>query len=61
MVEALQKSLGAKLNVKEGVDLYSQLGCQVRAESLLPGELSGECEGYRARIVLQFKTIYIRK
>lgn len=46
---------------QEAMELYAQLGYEVRAESLQPEELTGECEGCRSSTILEFKTIYTRK
>jgi hypothetical protein len=46
---------------QEAVELYTQLGYEVRAESLQLEQLTGECEGCRSSVVLEFKTIYTRK
>lgn len=45
----------------EVMDLYSQLGYEVRAEPVLPEELKNECDGCCSPVVLEFKTIYTRK
>ena len=47
--------------VQEAIELYAQLGYEVRAESLLPEQLTGECEGCRSPVTTEFKTIYTRK
>ena len=46
---------------QEAVELYAQLGYEVRAESLQPEQLTGDCEGCRSEVLLEFKTIYTRK
>jgi hypothetical protein len=46
---------------QEAIELYVQLGYEVRAESLLPEQLTGECEGCRSPVISEFKTIYTRK
>ena len=46
---------------QEAIELYVQLGYEVRAESLLPEQLTGECEGCRSPVTTEFKTIYTRK
>lgn len=46
---------------EEAIELYAQLGYEVRAESVRPAELKDECEGCRTVVVFQFKTIYTRK
>lgn len=45
----------------EVMDLYSQLGYEVRAEPVLPEELKNECDDCRSPVILEFKTIYTRK
>jgi hypothetical protein len=45
----------------EVMDLYSQLGYEVRAEPVLPEELKNECDDCCSPVVLDFKTIYTRK
>ncbi len=46
---------------QEAIELYAQLGYEVRAESLRQEEFTGECEGCHSGVVLEFKTIYTRK
>jgi hypothetical protein len=46
---------------QEAVELYAQLGYEVRTESLQPEQLTGDCEGCRSQVLLEFKTIYTRK
>jgi hypothetical protein len=46
---------------QEAIELYVQLGYEVRAESLLPEQLTDECEGCRSPVISEFKTIYTRK
>ena len=46
---------------QEAIELYTQLGYEVRAELLLPEQLTGECEGCRSLVISEFKTIYTRK
>jgi hypothetical protein len=46
---------------EEAVELYGQLGYEVRTETVRPEELTGECEGCRSPVILEFKTIYTRK
>ena len=45
----------------EAMELYAQLGYEVRAEALQEEELTGECEGCRSLVVMEFRTIYTRK
>jgi hypothetical protein len=47
--------------VQEAMELYAQVGYEVRAEPLLPEQLTGECEGCRSLVISEFKTIYTRK
>jgi hypothetical protein len=46
---------------QEAIELYTQLGYEVRAEPLLPEQFSGECEGCHSQDISKFKTIYTRK
>lgn len=46
---------------QEALELYAQLGYEVRAEPVRVEELREECEDCRVVIALQFKTIYTRK
>jgi hypothetical protein len=45
----------------EAIELYTELGYEVRVESLRPEDIRDECEGCRSQAALQFKTIYTRK
>lgn len=46
---------------QEVMDLYAQLGYEVRAEPVPLSALEGGCEDCRAVVLFQFKTIYTRK
>lgn len=46
---------------KEAMELYTQLGFEVRAVPVQPSELGNECEDCQAVSLLSFKTIYTRK
>jgi len=46
---------------QEAIELYTQLGYEVRAESLLPEQFMGECEGCHSLVISMYKTIYTRK
>lgn len=46
---------------KEAIELYCQLGLEVRAEPVRPVELVEECQDCRLVVELQYKTIYTRK
>jgi hypothetical protein len=46
---------------KEAMELYSQLGYEVRAEPVSPEELDDDCQDCRAVVAYQFCTIYTRK
>jgi hypothetical protein len=46
---------------KEAMELYSQLGYEVRAEPLRPEEMHEDCEDCKTVVALQFQTIYTRK
>lgn len=44
----------------EAVELYSQLGYEVRAEPILQGELVEDCTDCHSVMLSRFKTIYTR-
>ena len=46
---------------REAMELYEELGYEVRAEPIKAEELSDECEDCQLFVALQFKTIYTRK
>jgi len=46
---------------EEAIQLYNQLGYEVRAEPLSPDEVRNECEDCRRLAALGFKTIYTRR
>ncbi|MBI3950598.1 MAG: hypothetical protein HY314_09105 [Acidobacteria bacterium] len=46
---------------KEAMELYAQLGYEVRAEPVRPAELGDDCEDCLIVVAFQFKTIYTRK
>ena len=46
---------------QEVIELYAQLGYEVRAESISVGEVAEDCEDCRSKTVIDFKTIYTRK
>lgn len=46
---------------EEVMELYRQLGYEVRADPVQPEELDDECEDCQLVTLLQFKTIYTRK
>jgi hypothetical protein len=46
---------------KEAMELYSQLGYEVRAEPVLPEELQDDCQDCRPLVSYYFQTIYTRK
>jgi hypothetical protein len=46
---------------KEAMELYSQLGYEVRAEPVLPEELPDDCENCKTVVSFYFQTIYTRK
>lgn len=46
---------------KEAVELYAQLGFEVRAEPVPVEQMGDDCSDCQALILLQFKTIYTRK
>jgi hypothetical protein len=45
----------------EAMELYAQLGYEVRAETVRHEEQAGECADCSRVMALQFKTIYTRK
>jgi len=47
--------------VDEALELYSQLGYEVRAVPLPTGEFDDDCTDCHAVIAREFKTIYTRK
>lgn len=46
---------------REAMELYSQLGYEVRAEPVLPEELPDDCENCKTVVSFYFQTIYTRK
>ena len=46
---------------KEAMDLYNQLGYEVRAEPVLPEELQDDCQDCKTVVSFYFQTIYTRK
>ena len=46
---------------KEAMELYSQLGYEVRAEPVLPEELQDDCQDCKTVVSYYFQTIYTRK
>jgi hypothetical protein len=46
---------------KEAMELYSQLGYEVRAEPVFPEEVPDECQDCRTVVSFYFQTIYTRK
>lgn len=47
--------------VEEALALYAQLGYEVRAVPLPPGEFDDDCTDCHAVIAREFKTIYTRR
>ncbi len=45
----------------EAMELYEQLGYEVRAEPAQAEELGNDCDDCQLLLLLQFKTIYTRK
>jgi hypothetical protein len=45
----------------EVVELYEELGYEVRAEPVRQEELENDCEDCQLIVLMQFKTIYTRK
>jgi hypothetical protein len=46
---------------KEAMELYTQLGYEVRAEGVRPEELHDDCQDCRTVVSFHFQTIYTRK
>ena len=46
---------------REAVELYQQLGYEVRAEPVRPQELEDDCQDCRAVVAFHFLAIYTRK
>jgi hypothetical protein len=46
---------------KEAMELYSQMGYEVRAEPVRPEELQDDCADCRTVVSFHFQTIYTRK
>jgi len=46
---------------KEAMDLYSQLGFDVRAEPVRPEEMHEDCDDCKTVVAFRFVTIYTRK
>jgi hypothetical protein len=46
---------------KEAIELYAQLGYEVRAEAVRPEELHDDCQDCRTVVSFHFQTIYTRK
>lgn len=49
------------VRAKEAMDLYQELGYEVRAEPIRAEEMGADCEDCRLLMLLQFRTIYTRK
>lgn len=46
---------------KEAMELYSQLGYEVRAEPVMPEELQDDCQDCKTVVSFYFQTIYTRR
>ena len=46
---------------KEAMELYTQLGYEVRAEPVMPEELQDDCQDCKTVVSYCFQTIYTRK
>jgi hypothetical protein len=46
---------------KEAMELYTQLGYEVRAEPVMPDEINDDCEDCKTVVSYYFQTIYTRK
>lgn len=56
-----RRFIADRQRAEEVMELYRQLGYEVRAEPVRPNELEGECEQCQLVAALQFTTIYTRK
>jgi hypothetical protein len=56
-----RRFIGDARQVKEAVELYSQLGFEVHTEPVKVEEMDDDCEGCQVVVLLQFQTIYTRK
>jgi len=50
-----------KQRAKEAMELYSELGYEVRAEPVLREEVPNDCQDCRTVVSYYFQTIYTRK
>ncbi len=53
--------IGDARQTKEAIELYTELGFEVRAEPVTVEDMSDDCSDCQVLILLQFKTIYTRK
>ncbi|MFQ5614107.1 MAG: hypothetical protein ACE5H9_18455 [Anaerolineae bacterium] len=56
-----RRFIGDARQVKEAMELYAELGYEVRAEPVQAEEMGEDCDDCQLLILLQFKTIYTRK
>ena len=56
-----RRFIGDARQVKEAVELYSQLGFEVHTEPVRAEEMGDDCDDCRILVLLQFQTIYTRK
>ncbi len=47
--------------VKEAIDLYTEMGLDVRAEPVKQDQMAEKCEGCHIHMMLNFQTLYTRK
>jgi hypothetical protein len=53
--------IGDARQTKEAMELYAELGFEVRAEPVPAEQMGDECSDCQVLMLLQFKTIYTRK
>jgi hypothetical protein len=46
---------------REVVELYAQLGYEVRAEPVIPGDAANDCHACHSFVALRLRTIYTRR
>lgn len=56
-----QRFIGDPQRTAEAVELYSQMGYEVRTEPVKPMQLDDNCKDCLVLALCQFKTIYTRK
>ena len=56
-----RRFIADSVRAEEAIELYRQLGYEVRAKRVRQGELAGECADCELLMFLGFRTIYTRK